>query len=72
MKKLIGTILLLMLLLFTFTACGDCEHLDKNDDGLCDECGAEFTDGKDIADPCTHRDADDNGKIGNDPHNVSF
>lgn len=27
---------------------GKCEHIDKNDDFLCDECGAEFDDGLEI------------------------
>lgn len=56
---LVCILLTLTLALFTLTSCG-CDHIDKNDDGKCDECGDEFTDGKDIPDPCAHRDADDN------------
>ena len=26
----------------------ECEHRDADDDGLCDKCGEEFTDGKDV------------------------
>ncbi len=61
MKKLLSVLFVLMLVLSVLTACG-CEHVDKNDDGLCDECGDKFSDGKDLGDPCMHRDADDNGK----------
>ncbi len=64
MKKLLSTLFILMLALCALTACG-CEHLDKNDDGKCDECGDKFTDGTDVPvtpPSCQHRDADDNGK----------
>ncbi len=64
MKKLLSTLFILMLALCALTACG-CEHLDKNDDGKCDECNEKFTDGTDapVTPPsCQHRDADDNGK----------
>ncbi len=64
MKKLLSTLFILMLALLTLTACG-CDHLDKNDDGKCDECGDKFTDGTDapVTPPsCQHRDADDNEK----------
>ena len=39
-----------------------CEHRDADDNSLCDECGEEYTDGKDLPDEpvCQHRDADDN------------
>lgn len=38
---------LICLLMF---ACGnlECQHRDANDDSLCDKCGAEYNDGKDI------------------------
>lgn len=38
---------------------GDCTHRDADDNGLCDYCSEEYTDGKDI---CTHRDADDDNQ----------
>ncbi len=39
-----------------------CEHIDADDNSLCDECGEAYTDGKDVEDEpaCEHRDADDN------------
>ena len=51
MKKLL-CVLLLLLLTLAVTACRssgdkDCKHRDKNDDGKCDECSLDFTDGKD-------------------------
>ena len=39
-----------------------CDHVDKNDNGVCDICLEDYNDGEDI-DPqnnCQHRDADDN------------
>ena len=37
------------------------QHKDTDGDGKCDECGEDYTDGKDIPDApvCQHRDADD-------------
>lgn len=61
MKKILNVLFILMLALSVLTACG-CEHVDKNDDALCDECGDAFSDGKDLSDPCEHRDANDDGK----------
>ena len=39
-----------------------CQHVDSDNNSLCDNCGESYTDGKDIDDsvPCQHRDADDN------------
>ena len=65
MKRVLSTILL-MLLIFTMTACSVpggnalCQHRDVNDDGLCDKCDTNYTDGKDLTDLCQHRDIDDN------------
>ena len=76
MKKRILCLFLSLALLVTsfsiLTACGEeepapvgpgttCTHRDADDNGKCDLCQADFTDGKDVAD-CQHRDADDNGK----------
>ena len=74
-RKILSTVALLLALTLTVflgscdkilgTGSGDnqiCEHRDADDNSLCDECGAEYTDGKDVEDEptCEHRDADDN------------
>ncbi len=71
MKKISLLVLLAMLLVlvFTATACGDdCTHVDADDNGKCDNCGADFEDGDDNKDEgCkSHVDADDNGICDND------
>jgi len=46
----------------------ECDHTDSDSNGLCDECGEEFTDGEETPDTpedseeCQHRDANDDGK----------
>ena len=41
LKKFNTSIIFLVLcLIFTLTACGECTHVDTNRDGKCDECGA--------------------------------
>ena len=52
--------LLVALSLCMLTACG-CDHVDKDDNGKCDECGKKYRDGRDLPkEPdCEHRDADD-------------
>ena len=73
MKRLLGltlTILLAFSLAFTLASCVEyepdpCQHRDADDDGKCDKCDEDYTDGKDIEDepdPCQHRDANDDGK----------
>ncbi|MBQ8372334.1 MAG: hypothetical protein IJX38_05320 [Clostridia bacterium] len=64
MKKITTLLLALVLALactLAVVSCGDtvCNHVDKNDDGICDRdgCGASCNDGCDV-----HRDADDDGK----------
>ena len=54
--------LLMLILTFCLCACGGeaCEHRDRDDNGVCDKCGKEYTDGEDKADTCEHRDKDDN------------
>ena len=70
MKKLFLALMCLVLV-FAFASCdlinslfkpdGECEHRDANDDSLCDNCGEEFSDGKDVEDKpeCAHRDVND-------------
>ena len=49
LKKLLS-VPLAMLLCFSCFACGEqCTHRDANDDGMCDSCSAEFTDGEDTS-----------------------
>ncbi len=57
MKQLLSFFLVLMLVLFALTACG-CDHEDKDDNGLCDKCGEDYEDGKDLPDTsvCEHKD----------------
>ena len=68
MKKYFVLFLSLAILTFTLLSCSggggeggaDCTHADKDDDCVCDGCGATFTDGCD-----TRRDLDDNGRCDN-------
>ena len=71
MKKIIVLVLSLVLCMsvtFMFASCSminkilgkddpadTCEHVDADEDGLCDECGAEIP----ADDTCEHRDAND-------------
>ena len=66
MKKISLLVLLAMLLVlvFTATACGDdCTHVDADDNGKCDNCGADFEDGDTPADDSCkdHKDANNDG-----------
>ncbi len=58
-SSLLTALLLIVALCFTLASCGGgkCTHLDKNDDGKCDECEATFKDACDV-----HKDATDDGK----------
>lgn len=60
---------LIFAIAFCAVACGECEHVDKNDDGACDiaDCGEAFTDGCDV-----HRDANDDGACDVDGCGTSF
>ena len=80
MKKtlltLLASVMMIAMLFVSFTSCGgggeeksddsqECAHVDADDNSLCDKCGDEFTDGKDLPNgpgtpTCDHRDADDN------------
>ena len=62
--KLFFTVALLVL---TLTSCGildrfkQCQHRDENDDSLCDKCGDEYTDGKDVFEHvCTEAEREEN------------
>ena len=73
MKKIIVLVLSLVLCMsvtFMFASCSminkilgkddpadTCEHVDADEDGLCDKCGAEVP----ADEPCEHVDADENG-----------
>ncbi len=48
LKKLLAFSLALGLGVSCF-ACKTCTHRDANDDGVCDSCGVEFTDGDDLS-----------------------
>ena len=55
------------LLVFILTSCGildrfkPCQHRDENDDSLCDKCGEEYTDGKDVFEHvCTEAEREEN------------
>ena len=70
MKKLLS-VLFLLLLTFTITACHQpkqeepalCQHRDSDDNSLCDTCGEAYADGLDTEIYiCRHRDANDDGK----------
>lgn len=57
------------LLAMSFVACGDknkCAHTDKNDDGKCDVCQADYTDGADLPTSvdCTFTLKTDKGVVG--------
>ena len=54
--------LLMLILTFCLCACGGeaCEHRDRDDNGVCDKCGKEYTDGEDKRDTCEHSDKDNN------------
>ena len=41
MKKII-LFLLSLLICFAFVSCGECEHIDENNDGICDECKWDY------------------------------
>ncbi len=64
MKKLLVILLaaLTATLLFACTPQKPCEHIDADDDGKCDKCTEDFTDGEDLPAPCEHIDADGDGK----------
>ncbi len=74
MKKITTLLLALVLALACTLACvscgGDvCNHIDKNDDGICDRegCGQSCNDGCDV-----HRDANDDGKCDKNGCGKSF
>lgn len=75
--KVFALLITLAVLLICFAGCdavenlisgnndkSDCSHRDADDDGKCDKCKNDFTDGKEVNNDlnCTHIDADDNGK----------
>ena len=62
MRKILILLLASICLAVGLCSCNTpgCEHFDNDDDGKCDECGEDYTDGCD-----THRDADDDGKCDN-------
>ena len=65
MKKRIVCLLLALLMAFSvvgvLASCGDCEHVDANKDGKCDECGEDVGGGQPSG--CTeHVDANKDGK----------
>lgn len=43
MKKAFLATLLAILLMLALSACGECDHPDRNGDGICDKCRAEVT-----------------------------
>ena len=79
-KILALLMMLVMIVPFVLAACngdGDqgggttppssCQHVDADDDGKCDECGAAYEDGDDLAGECTdHIDLDGDGICDNE------
>jgi len=47
------SLLLLLAFVFALTACSQplCQHRDIDDNSLCDKCGDDYTDGKDVEEP---------------------
>ena len=60
MKKIFGLIFVFALA-FSLASCGECEHVDNNVDGYCDEC-EEYIGLSTPSDVCSHVDEDANGK----------
>ena len=51
MKRLsLILVILILALSLALSSCSDpvCQHRDADDDSLCDKCGEDYTDGKDI------------------------
>ncbi len=72
MKKLsfVWKLLLIsVIFVFALTSCEYlpfCSHRDENDDSLCDKCGEEYTDGKDVFEHvCTEAEREENRVEGN-------
>lgn len=42
MKKGLTLILFLLMFSLLLTSCGECDHVDENNDGVCDECGWNY------------------------------
>ncbi len=64
MKKKIGSLLLVLILLFSSCARPPvvCDHADIDNDGLCEFCGESIDGSADAGDDdCSHADTDDNG-----------
>ena len=51
MKKNILILLLALSLVLTLASCTSCEHVDADDDYLCDKCGEHFDDGDEYVEP---------------------
>lgn len=60
MKKILGLIFVFALA-FSLASCGECEHVDNNVDGYCDEC-EEYIGLSTPSDVCSHADGDSDGK----------
>ena len=45
--RLFLIVALIFSFVLSFASCG-CDHVDKNDDGKCDECSKDFSDGCDV------------------------
>ncbi len=57
--KLLALFLMLAMVVCVLASCGECEHVDADKDGKCDECGETV----EVTPPaCEHRDANDDGK----------
>ena len=72
MKKISSVWKLLLVstfFVFALTSCEYlpfCSHRDENDDSLCDKCGEEYTDGKDVFEHvCTEAEREENRVEGN-------
>ena len=65
--RFLAVLLITLVIAAAFTSCESllgsvCQHRDEDDNSLCDKCGKDYEDGRDVeGNPvCQHRDADDN------------